>query len=568
MERQVFGKYEHFENRDSLWKEVVEKLEKKAPYFTIRKTPGLKDSCHYLDIRLSDTGTIRQIYHRYLLGKNCDVLYKISCLSDSVGRETAFVRAFYNGFAPLDTGIHPSIFSNKARCLLEDYLSEDEAIHKEALAYITSSSFYNRPKLRATDFSLISRAISNNSYSEKETFIQPVFVDMLGDLQMDSAAWLLRDIYLAADDNYPIQMAAIKALARNSGQQSTKVLSDLLISETPFISPTDSKVFAMIFLDSNRNQSTLYQALLENMPEVYKDHIYAALSMYISLPDKNTHIDYSFALDDIIQRYRYELKKSRVTEQLSQLEKNKKESTGSSSRSYTSYSYSNLGLTAFGLLNSSALLTYYRLLLPYDSFDRISGLLEEANQLTTSHNVQPIQEARMKAGRALNENLIASLFGEPENLLSNYEFLLKIKRQDLLPDSLQHMEIFALRCLAKTSQTYQLDKDTIAQVRFETLDTKEGPMRLFYFRVNAYKDPKKTSAYKLSDPSYRIVAVGFLEDDANTFPIKTDFTDYATVDAPDKLEQAFSELHEAAEIAFRKRAKPSSGGNQYEYDDL
>ncbi|MCB0733668.1 MAG: TraB/GumN family protein [Bacteroidetes bacterium] len=571
VKREILGKYEYYEHPDSLWADRVEDYEDKTPYFVLDTHSFVHNGYLMMDVLLSDTGSVKQIHHRFVLSKNRDVLFTLSTLIDSINGASAFVRDFYDKFAPQDTVIRPSVFSNKARLVVEDYLNPDESTHKDVLNYINGYTFYKRAKLQKTDLALMQRALFENPYAEKEPFIKTVFIGMLGDIETDSAANLLKQIYDDHQDDYPVQIEAIEALARMKSDRASTVLEDILKNDEPFISPQHSFLFFNILTDTNRLKSRLYVTMLESMPDVYKDNIYGVLGFATGDTAIKVKPEYSDLLPDITKRYRYELKKSKVNEQIQELEKNKKESTGSSG---SNYYYGEMDWSSVSTFHSSggasgSLVNYYTLLLPYDTSATIQELLGMADDLKDFYNIKQIQEVRRMAQRKLNDDQLRALFKDEEKMLKAYDFLIEINRLDLLPDSLKDRDIFAKRCLDKASGSYDLKKDTIELLKTEMVDAKKGPMELYYFKVNKYKDPKKTSRFRMNDPSYRLVCVGFLKNEKGYYPTDTDFDDYTSVDSDEKLQDAFDELKEAAEISDRKRAKPSkgngSGGYYYGY---
>jgi len=563
--REVFGKYDHYDEVDSLWKEVTEDFEDKTPFFVVNKKASTVNGFQVLDVNLMDTGSIKSIHIRYVLSKNEDVLFTLTSLSDTVAEESLFVKKFYENFAPKDTVIRPSVFSNKARLIVEDYLSDDDDIHKDVLNYIDGYTFFKRAKLVEADLGLIKKAIYENPYAEKESFMKTIFIDMLGDIESDSAAELLKALYLADEDDYPVQIAAIQALAKSKHESGTEMLQDILENTLVFISPSDVSVFYTILSDSNRIKKQMYTTLLEKMPDVYTDDIYGVLSW--SMYDTSTTVKpvYANLVPDILKRYRFELKKAKVNEQVSLLEKSKNKTTGGRNTyySYEDYDFEGIDFGSHYFGGGSSLNSYYRLLVPFDTIEEVAQLLLEADKLTTYSNIRGIQEIRLTYKRDINPVKVANLFEDEDKLLKAFEFLNEIKRTDLLPDSLKDAKLFAKHCLNYRGNKYDLDKDTIEFLKTETVEAKKGPMQLYYYKINVYKDPKKTSEYRMNDPSYRIACMGFLKSETSEYPTKYEFYDYTSVDSEEKVQDAYDELKESAEIDGRKRAKPSKGGNGY-----
>jgi uncharacterized protein YbaP (TraB family) len=563
--RKVFGKYDHYEKIDSLWKEVTEKFEEEKPFFITNQKASTHNGLQILDVELTDTGSIKAIRIRCVLSKNEDVLYTLSSLRDSLSTSNEFVTDFYDKFAPMDTVIRPSIFSNKARLVIEDYLNEDEEIHKDVLNYINGYGFYKRAKLLDTDLDIIKKAIYDNPYAQKETFMKTIFITMLGDLKSDSAAELLKTLYFDHEDDYPVQIATMESLANIEHERGTEILQDILENTLVFISPSDISLFYTILSDSNRIEKQMYTTLLEKMPDVYKDDIYGVLSWAAYDTTLTIKPVYGHLLPDIMKRYRFELKKSKVNEQVAKLEKSKSKSTGGNS--YSNYDYGDYSLDMFsssgGYYGGTGLLAYYKLLVPYDTVPEINELVKGADALTTYNNIKSLQEIRMTYNREINPDKVSELFEDEDKMLKAYDFIVKIERTDLLPDSLKDVTLFAKHCLNYKGSKYDLDKDTIQYLKKEEVIGKKGEMDLYYFQVNKYKDPIKTSQYRMNDPSYRIVCMGFPKSETSIYPTKYDFYDYTSVDSEEKIQDAYDELKESAEINGRKRAKPSKGRKGY-----
>ncbi|MBI1306543.1 MAG: hypothetical protein GC181_08010 [Bacteroidetes bacterium] len=568
--REVYGKYDFYDKPDSLWSEIVKKYTEKKPYFKLDSHSFVKNRMRTFDVFLTDTGSVKQIHHRYILSRNEDVMFELSTLYDTITGRSVFVKNFYDRFEPMDTVIRPSIFSNKARILITDYLSKDENTHKDALDYLTGYNFWKRPELEDTDLALMKRAILENSRADKESFTKTIFIKMLGDIKTDSAAMFLNSLYYDNDDNYPVQIEALSSLAKIKTEKASACLKQILEEDVPYISLEQSFLFFQILNDSARIENQLYATLLEKMPDVYKDVIYKVLGWVVADTSSRFKPEYAQLLPDIIKRYKFELKKYRVGEQVEKMEKEKRKSRGSSSYSYYSYSRDDDDMfsSGFNMRSSGSLFGYYILLLPFDSVPEISALLNQANELTSYSNVKNLMEIRMMYQKKIQDSIASHLFEDDEKIVKAYAFLQEIKRTELLPDTLQNYDRFVKYCLVNRGR-FDIDKDTIKLVKTEeNVSGKKGEMKLYYYQIREYKDPKKTSQYKMNDPSYKLVSVGFVKNADGSYPTKTDFYESTSVDSEEKLQDAFDELKEAAQIDDRRRAKPSKGNssrNSYYY---
>jgi hypothetical protein len=228
---QQYPNYFYVKDSSVFWQDEINDYLKKTDFILAKKEfLNTENGLTGYKLILRDTNSSRQI-NRLLLLKN-DRLYRIIYLSDTLNKESDFVKNFYQSFRPLNTLPERNIFTSTVDEFLKDFFSSDSTTHAMAQAAISNIYF------KKEDIPKLLNTINKLKFSDKDYFeSKSRFIAELGYIR-DSAATLtvvkaLKSIYNKSGDSSTFQNAVIKALAKNKTKQSYRLLKQLLLQDPP-----------------------------------------------------------------------------------------------------------------------------------------------------------------------------------------------------------------------------------------------------------------------------------------------------------------------------------------------
>ncbi|MBC7766733.1 hypothetical protein H7Y21_01940, partial [Arenimonas sp.] len=227
---QTFAKY--FYNKDSskFWKSQFnwEKLEK--DFIIDKQFVKLNDSVAGYRYSLLDTNSTRKIMGLDFLKNNR--MFRIATLTDNVGKESFFIKKFFDSFLPDTTHFGLSVFENKLNQFFDDYYSKDSAVKKKANSAL-SNIYYG-----STGFYKIKEAVNKLKLGDKDYFdLKSRFIYELGYIDdsccTSQVVAYLKDLYNQTADTSSFQNPVVISLARLKTQGSYTLLKELLVQDPP-----------------------------------------------------------------------------------------------------------------------------------------------------------------------------------------------------------------------------------------------------------------------------------------------------------------------------------------------
>jgi uncharacterized protein YbaP (TraB family) len=406
-------------------------------YIGERKFIKLNDSVAGYKFSLLDTNSTRKMIGLCLLKNNR--IFRVTALTDNVGKESSFIRSFFDSFMPDTARFGPSVFDNKLDQFFADYYSKDTATKKKANAAL--SHLYYGPE----GMEKIKEAIGKLKLGDKDYFdTKSRFISEIGFIDdsccTDKVVAYLKELYNQTADTSSFQNPILISLARLKTTSSYALLKELLLQDPPIFDGGDynyNDLFSK-FNDSLALAKTMFPEILQLAS--LDDYKYSVNSLLINLVDSGyiKSTDYESYYSKLYFDAKIELKRqSNRDERAVEKESNKddeEESTGNSRRYYDDESSS-------GIDNYSVLLMPF-----YDKYPAVQKfydklLLSKDDDVKLSTAILMLRNKRIVADSVL-ENLAAKdqyrsrLLKELEDIEQTNLFPSKYKTQESLAKSI------------------------------------------------------------------------------------------------------------------------------------
>jgi len=546
-----------------------------------------KDSITTLSFILTDTGSTRGIYKKYIY--KSDMLFQLITCIDTISGPSRFVQTFYDSFMPGDSITGPSIFMRTPDLFFTQLNSDDSVLNKQA---INSASIIN---LEDDDAERLIKYIQSDKYKLLKLLEKVNFIELLSELEGESIIPFMKQLYLNAGDTSIIQLAVLSSLAEMQTTAATKVFIELLYIETP-LAKKNSTLYWLFenFQDSLELAAQLYPQLLDfsAFPE-YQTATYRLLSLIIKNDATKLKL-YADKSKQIIAEASAELKRNLVGTQeetkniygysssnnelnfddLSDLTDNDAYilniynggdyRTTNYNYSKTSYSYNTYYEYAYedSLFRirypwARTLQDYYSILLtPY--FDDIAVK-------KYYDKIWLCNEAKLKYRTALT--LLASNIAVPDTVWTNLQ-----KDRKLRYDVIKNLQKFDAKSKIDSAYGNQLqitegclypyafadDKDSVKFVTKRLVQTSKGSGYIYFYKSRIGRDK-----------TWNLDCIGLQPEDESKFEIEPLFVHYGTVILDDAdLEKQIDDIIKAIELIGRNRVVIDLKGNNnnYNYD--
>ncbi len=448
-----------------------------------KKFITVTDSCKGYKITLRDTNTVRQITSYILLKDNR--MYRITTLGDTINKQSAFIKTFFESFRPAEKKLGPSVFENKLDVFFKDYKSKDSAVKKSADDAIVHIYF------GPDGLPGIISAIDALHYGDKDYFeLKSKFISELGYID-DSCCTgevvkQLHDIYIKTSDTAYFQDEVLSSLANLTTQSSYTLLKTLLLQDPPvFDDEDDYNTLFENFEDSLKLAKDLFPDILQLATiEDYKEPVNNLLrtmvdSGYLSAKDYEPY--YSKIYFDA----KIELKKQQNLDEKLLEKENKKEEDNDINTDYSninSYSSSS-GSSSSGIEDYSVLLVPF-----YNSnpaipkfFDKLLQSRDPSVQLNAA--ILLIRNGQKVADSVLLN--LASKDAYRARLLARLE---KIKHTELFPVRYKKQEDIARSLLLNDKGEEKFSDINLVGKQPVSLNDKKGYVYFFKYKIKKDDD--------------------------------------------------------------------------------
>lgn len=271
--------YYHMSSVDSLWNDEFEAYTK-SDLATIKKSIDNNDTVPTAHYWFGDTNSTKVIEIKKYLNKG--VVYTIKTAYDSTEVRSEFINKFFSTFTPdRDTLLGRDITESNSELFFADLSSGDTTKVKRAIELI------NRIDFSVSDVDSMIWYINNFKFPEDDKEESAVYlIRQLGFIKHPQICDFLYRKYESATDDYKIQIACLKSLAKQSNKQSFKKIKKLIIEEAP-ITPSNRpiKSFFRYLDDSLSLTSKLYPAAWDLL--LYTDYRASLYKLSAMLLDSN-----------------------------------------------------------------------------------------------------------------------------------------------------------------------------------------------------------------------------------------------------------------------------------------
>ncbi|HWB62198.1 MAG TPA: TraB/GumN family protein [Chitinophagales bacterium] len=255
------------------------KYESKYGDFIIKgQSSSLNKGDLTVNFLLTDTNTSKQLYERILMRNG--LRYTISAYIDTLLGPSKFVQQFLESFAPADTVIGTSLFTDHSQIFLNDILSTDSLTRVHALDQADEAEFTN------TSYPSLIKAFdqipATTSYADIKTALYLKFADV----KTKAALPYLKKAYFDAGDTSQFQFAILYSLAKMHTTDAISLFGKLVTSETPLSDERKDiyEAFAPLY-DSVALSKNLFPDLLDLI--TIDEYRYEVFSMLADLLDSN-----------------------------------------------------------------------------------------------------------------------------------------------------------------------------------------------------------------------------------------------------------------------------------------
>jgi uncharacterized protein YbaP (TraB family) len=343
--------YYYMSSLDSLWKDEF------APYTksdlkTIKFNFNNNDTLPTAHYWFGDTNSNKVIEIKKYLNKG--IVYTVKSAYDSTETRSKFISEFFKTFAPdRDTLLGRVAFKPNATLFFTDLASGDTTKVKRAVELI------NRIEFKKNDVDSIIWHIDNYEFPDEDKEESVVYlIKELGYLKHPSIISYLSNKYQTAMDDYKVQIACLKSLAKQANKQSFKEIKKLIIQDAP-ITPNARPInqFFRYLDDSLLLTSKLYPDAWDLL--LYTDYRSSLYSLSSMLLDSN-----------LINPKSYKREQPLILREAKETTTKKKSySTGADHISltdyYTYYSFGKPIKYKVNTIDQYDLTSYLKLLMPY-----------------------------------------------------------------------------------------------------------------------------------------------------------------------------------------------------------
>jgi uncharacterized protein YbaP (TraB family) len=472
---QTYSKYYYSKDSAIFWNNEFNWENLEDDFIVEKKFVKLNDSVAGYKYSLLDTNSSRKIIGLDVLKNN--KMFRMTALTDNIGKESPFIQSFFNSFLPDTTRFGPSVFENKLDQFFADYYGKDTATKKKANAAL-SYIYYG-----TEGFDKIKDAISKLKLGDKDYFdIKSRFISEIGFINdsccTDKVVSYLKDLYNQTADTSSFQNPILISLARIKTKNSYALLKELLLQDPPIFEGGDYSYDDLFskFEDSLALAKTMFPEILQLAS--LDDYKYSVNSLLITLVDSGymKSTDYETYYSKLYFDAKIELKRqSNRDERVVEKENNKDEedeAVGTPRRYYDDESSS-------GIDNYSVLLMpfYEKYPAVQKFYDKL--LLSKDDDVKLSTAILLLRNKR-KVADSILENLAAK-DQYRSRLLQELE---EIDQANLFPSKYKSQESLAKSLLLADKNQEKFHAIELLGKRMVEVKNKKGYVYFFKYKMN------------------------------------------------------------------------------------
>lgn len=514
------------DNIDSLWIDQRRKMEKDG--FTIVKDKVYeKDSTFYFEGSLIKDKSLRMIKFKYIQKNGC--LYALAALTHQNVELSPFVDTFFQTFAPKDTVIGISPFSNKSKMYLSAIESQDSIL-------LTARSFIN---FEDKDYESVKKIFQEQEFGEDWIFVKDLLLDEICHMKNPEVIPFLEKLYIDSYENSNYQVDILQTLIYKQTKAGNQKMINLLKQDIPIVDGGGRYLWRLV--DSAKITNPIVSDLLEfsNIPDYKYDiqDILAYLVKYGNLSPKK----YKSYKKQFLYEGKIELKRAIG-----------KQNQGKPRNSYYSSNYN----------TTRELNRYVTLLYPFRKEKKIKEFLDNVQKIEATEVRMNFIELKLLNKEPIEPKIIAKIAEDDKQRYNIYALLRKYKSLDLMADSLKSVSVLAKGLLNQNSY-YSEKVDTMYHLLSEKITISGVVQNVHYYYQ---KTTRETSYYNKDKESVTITAVTW-EDEEKITPYN--FYDVSMIKEKDETEAEIMEkLRKKIQLRDRKRisnySKSGSGYNSFE----
>lgn len=193
-----------------------------------KKKSALPNKMKVWEMIITDTGSSRALWGKSFYKDG--VGFSLATQTDTLSQPSAFIKRFFETFAPADTlkGVNP--FAKKSTLFFEDLASTDSVLHKRAVKHIDEID------IDSTDLPQLQKAIASLNWNEKKYLdTKGSLINKLGDIKTKSSSDFLKQLYYALDDTVELQYSALESLLQHKTQYAYNIFKDIVNTEPPVL---------------------------------------------------------------------------------------------------------------------------------------------------------------------------------------------------------------------------------------------------------------------------------------------------------------------------------------------
>ncbi|HBS87479.1 MAG: hypothetical protein A2W91_00565 [Bacteroidetes bacterium GWF2_38_335] len=530
-----FHKYQSYDLIDSLWSENIMQITFANGLIVKEKKISQVDSLYTLELLLTDTNSTRAIREKLILNRG--VLYCMSACIDTISGMGNYAGTFFNTFAPADTIIEKSVFSDKARFFFEALKNGDSLTVKQAL---NSVDFVN---ISDKHFKSLSESIRDKKAYKYTLSERAGLISLFSSLKTPESVKFLEDYYNEIEDTTTLQIAILNTLTSQKTIESTRAFIRCMVKNTPFTNNTYE--FTTLFY-SLSDSLELTKALFPDIMQLtqyyeYKGFVYDLLS---TLADSGliSIKNYEPYKEAIIKEARIELKKQ-------QSDNEETETEYSYNAKYNDYYYYT-GSESGYFYASYPFMDYLILLAPFYSEPQVKKIFDKIFRIKNDELKFAASVVMAKNQIPVNDTVWSYYLKKDNFRVTAYKEMKKLKLESKIDNSLITQENIAKSIVLSSFNL--TPKDTIVFLGKRETSSKGKKGNVYFFKTKFEADKFWTLLY-----------TGFQPSDTTQISAESDF-EY-TYDRLNQLKSVEEQIDEKIEEIYLLGRQRVSTYNNYGY---
>lgn len=524
VKRKKFHDLQMFQNVDSLWQDIEEKVNYNNRYFDDKefnisnRSKTKIDNINYYSFSYTDSASSKKVLVKNILKEG--VLFELKTLVDSISGPSKFVSQFYDSFTPKDTLLGVNVLKDKTDTFFKALKANDSIV----------LDAYKLIKFNKKHSNAIVELLREFNFPKERQNIKSHLTEELIKIDLKTNLNFIKQLYFNSYSDPNTQTAILEGLLDSNKKDAYELFMDLMERDLPL-----GKVGSIFFnygkKDSLKLKANLFPKILEySTIEEYKQPLYNLLSK-ISDSGLIKPKAYKKYKNQIINDGKIEVKRS----------------LSNNNRKYSSY--------------SRDLSTYVNLIFPYRSERLAKDFFEKLLNVDDKFALVKYYVLLTKEKETIPKKLKAKTIKDEAN---QYLLLEQLNRASLLHkmNSLDiNQEQFAKSKLLASAR-FEKEKDSVSFLLKKDFVTDKGKDAVMYFfkidKDDYYGDSEVLHYIAFLKPSNKnnLVVKYYYKSDASG----------VAIDQTKELKTQFAEILNLAIYKDRKRLTSGTGrGGRYDY---